>query len=36
MSINIIFTGKLCNELFTGDMIYFRTSFNPLDSFEET
>jgi hypothetical protein len=41
MFINILFTGKLYNELFTshvlftGDAIYFRGVFNPVDSVEE-
>lgn len=36
-----IFTGKVCNELltssvlFSGDAIYFRGMFNPLNSLEE-
>ena len=40
MVINILFTGKLCNELFTShviftkDVIYFHGHFNPLDSLE--
>ena len=42
MFINILFTGKLDNELFTypllltGDAIHFRGFLNPLDSLEET
>ena len=42
MFINILFTGKLGNELFTypllltGDAIHFRGFLNPLDSLEET
>jgi hypothetical protein len=41
MFINIIFTGKLCYELFTspvlftGDELYFRGICNSLDSFEK-
>ena len=40
MFINILFIGRLCNELFTSpvifikDVIYFRGHFNPLDSLD--